>query len=418
MIWTVVQINLRRLRHSRVELLLSFVVPLAFFSIFAVIFGGGIGGQDSPRIKVLTVDAAGTARSAAVLARLADAPGLQLFALPPPEHPDGKHPDGKHPDGERTDRERRARQQVRRGEVVVALLLEDGPEGPAARLLADASDPIAAQLVSAITAQAISVTARSTIPPTPPGKPAPPGKPTPPGTLVSVPGEAPAARRLPAEAGLSAPRISVEDVLRGDESKPAVSMYAAGIAVMFLLFGASGGGGALLEEQENGTLERLFATRLTMDQLLLGKWVYQLGLGVVQTTLMFLWGQWVFGIDLLGHWQGFTAMTLVTAGAAASFGLLLATLCRTRNQLNGLSVILVLSMSALGGSMVPRYLMGEGLQRAGLWTFNAWALDGYNKVFWRELPLAELWPQISVLVASGFVFLMAARALAVRWETG
>ena len=36
MIWTVMQINARRLLHNRVELLLTFVVPIAFFSIFAV----------------------------------------------------------------------------------------------------------------------------------------------------------------------------------------------------------------------------------------------------------------------------------------------------------------------------------------------------------------------------------------------
>ena len=40
-------------------------------------------------------------------------------------------------------------------------------------------------------------------------------------------------------------------------------------------------------------------------------------------------------------------------------------------------------MSALGGSMVPRYLMNESLQHAGLLTFNAWAIDGYDKIFWR-----------------------------------
>ena len=38
--------------------------------------------------------------------------------------------------------------------------------------------------------------------------------------------------------------------------------------------------------------------------------------------------------------------------------------------------------------MFPRFAMSEGLQTAGLFTFNAWALDGYQKVFWRD---AHLW---------------------------
>jgi ABC-2 type transport system permease protein len=52
----------------------------------------------------------------------------------------------------------------------------------------------------------------------------------------------------------------------------------------------------------------------------------------------------------------------------------------------------------------------------GLATFNAWALDGYIKVFWRDARLIELWPQVAVLVGLTAVFLSAARVFARRWE--
>jgi ABC-2 type transport system permease protein len=42
------------LRRDRGALVLSFILPLAFFSIFAVIFGGQHGG--TPKIKVIVVD--------------------------------------------------------------------------------------------------------------------------------------------------------------------------------------------------------------------------------------------------------------------------------------------------------------------------------------------------------------------------
>ena len=58
-----------------------------------------------------------------------------------------------------------------------------------------------------------------------------------------------------------------------------------------------------------------------------------------------------------------------------------ATFASLEGWLNGLSVILILTMSCIGGSMVPRYLMSDELRQYGLWTFNAWALDGYTKVF-------------------------------------
>jgi membrane protein implicated in regulation of membrane protease activity len=50
-------------------------------------------------------------------------------------------------------------------------------------------------------------------------------------------------------------------------------------------------------------------------------------------------------------------------------------------------------------------------------SFNAWALDAYIKVFWRDAPLVELWPQLAVLLLLTALFLALARRLARRWET-
>jgi ABC-2 type transport system permease protein len=60
--------------------------------------------------------------------------------------------------------------------------------------------------------------------------------------------------------------------------------------------------------------------------------------------------------------------------------------------------------------------MSDTMQRIGLVTFNAWALDGYLKVFWRQAPLVDLWPQVVVLAMMAAVFLAAARLFARKWE--
>jgi ABC-2 type transport system permease protein len=61
--------------------------------------------------------------------------------------------------------------------------------------------------------------------------------------------------------------------------------------------------------------------------------------------------------------------------------------------------------------------MSEGMQKVGLVTFNAWALDGYLKVFWRQAAVRELWPQVAVLVVLTLAFLSIARLMARRWES-
>src|SRR5262249_49824065 len=164
------------------------------------------------------------------------------------------------------------------------------------------------------------------------------------------------------------------------------------------------------------TLERLLTSNVGMTGVLAGKWLYVTLLGMLQISVMFLWGAFAFRLDFFDHLPGFLVMTAATAAAAAGFGLVLATLCRTRAQLGALSTILVLVQSALGGSMFPRFLMSEGMQKMGLFTFNAWALDGYIKVFWRNAPIVELWPQVLALMLIMTAFLVIARLLARRWE--
>ena len=103
--------------------------------------------------------------------------------------------------------------------------------------------------------------------------------------------------------------------------------------------------------------------------------------------------------------------------AVAAFGMVLASACHTRAQLGALSTLLILTMSSVGGSMFPRFLMPEAIQKAGLFTINAWAIDGFTKVFWRDLPVEDLWQQVSVLLAVGVVLFVAARRIARRWES-
>ncbi|MFK8115547.1 MAG: ABC transporter permease [Rubripirellula sp.] len=393
MITTVLRIGLLRLRNNPLELLLMFVVPIIFFSIFALIFGRGIGSGKSSPVRVIFVDQDQTAIAQNLMDGLSKEPGLERVSE----------------NGSRIGREQ-AMSKIQAGEATLAIVLPRhlgdtlrNSGEPNVELLADTSDQIATQVVSALVRQAVYVER---------------------GRLASL-----ASRRSAGEASVPTSdsqeaisketphdMITVRDVLASEKANPRISMYAAGIAVMFLLFSASGAGGTLLEEQEEGTLERLLSSQLTVGQLLTGKWIYITVCGSLQLLVMFIYAQLVFHVDLVGHLEGFAVMAVGTAAAAASLSLLLATLCRSRSQLNGISVILILTMSALGGSMVPRYIMSEELRSYGLITFNAWALDGFDKVFWRDLPVRELQPQLFVLLFSAVAMGLAARVCARRWE--
>jgi len=227
-------------------------------------------------------------------------------------------------------------------------------------------------------------------------------------------GKAPPVNTANNFSGLAA--VEIRDVVGEKKRSPMISFYAAGIGVMFLLFTASAAGGSLLDEAESGALDRILSARVSMTMLLAGKMAYCTLLACSQLTLMFLWGAAVFHLDLFTHLPGFFVMTAATAFAVASFGMLLASVSHTRAQQAGMSTLIILTMSAIGGSMFPRFLMPETMKKAGLFTFNAWAIDGYTKVFWRDEPVSHLAPQVAVLVGSGMVLFLIARRFARKWE--
>ena len=415
MIRTIIQISLLRLWHNKAELVLTFLVPILFFSIFAWIFGSR-GSGATPQLKIVVCDEVKTEVSKATIAILEKTQSLRFH----------------YPNVVRTGHSQSTTIQrsdaealVRRGTVTAAIVFTAPTNGdtktldpaiesdPKIDIMADSFDQVAGQVIMALVQKSMMTAQvkQSTFHPLgslEKGELLDNGK-----VIQALAIESNYQQKSKIE---NHPSIELVDVMGSKKTNPFIARYAAGIAVMFLLFSATTASGSLLDERENSTLERLLCSRMTMDQLLMGKWCYLVLIGVLQTTLMFVAGAVFFGLDLVNHLDGFVAMTLVTASAAASFALMLAAMCRTRTQLGWVSTIIILSMSALGGSMVPRYLMSENIQRVGQFTFNAWALDGYNKVFWRELPLIELQNELAVLVVCAFVFIVIARLFAARWD--
>ncbi len=213
----------------------------------------------------------------------------------------------------------------------------------------------------------------------------------------------------------------------GEEDFSMIPYYAAGIGVMFLLFSMAGAAGSLLKEHETGALDRVLSSNISMTKLLAGKWMFYATAGFIQVILMFVWGELVFGrqMDLFTphHMTGLIIMAGFTAMAAAAFGILIASLCRTRGQLDGMSTIGILIMSAVGGSMVPRMFMPDFMKTVGKFTFNGQALDGFLNVFWESNPtdsLADLFrdlaPQLLIMGLMTAILFALARFFARRWE--
>ncbi len=156
--------------------------------------------------------------------------------------------------------------------------------------------------------------------------------------------------------------------------------FLAGLVPMFLLFSAAGAARGMLESLKSGETRRLMAAPIHPAHMLLGGMLQMLTTQMLQCYVMYTFAWLVFGVRIWDIACGLFVVTLCTALATIGFGLMLGSLCKDPDQLDALGTTVIMAMSAIGGSMVPRHIMPDWMQKFGLLTINGWSFDGFMSV--------------------------------------
>jgi len=192
-----------------------------------------------------------------------------------------------------------------------------------------------------------------------------------------------------------------------NDTKLGLIQAVAGTAILMLLFSVAGVGTSILEEKENGTINRLLYSPLKGSAILYGKMMFAFFISILQLTSMFLFAWLIFNMDLSVNIPALILMIIATAFAVSSLGIFLAAVAKTRQQAQNLSTIIILVMSAIGGSMIPLFIMPSILQKIALLSVNYWGIQGFYDIFWRSLPLVAILPKILLLMSIGIVLTLA-----------
>lgn len=197
--------------------------------------------------------------------------------------------------------------------------------------------------------------------------------------------------------------VKMTSVIKPTDTRahPGLVQAVGGTAIMMLLFSIAAIGGSLLDEKEAGTLKRLLFSPIKPIDILLGKMGVSMIISVLQLTAMFLFAWIAFGLPIFMDVLSLILLIIAISFAVSSFGVLLVSTVKTRQQLNGMSTIIIILMSAIGGSMIPINMMPGFLQDIAVISVNYWGIQGFFDVFWRQLPLLEILPKMGILVAIG-----------------
>jgi ABC-2 type transport system permease protein len=120
--------------------------------------------------------------------------------------------------------------------------------------------------------------------------------------------------------------------------------------------------GAIVRERERGNLELLITTPVTRGQLLAGKLLPYVIIGLIQTTLILGVGRVLFGVPMVGSFVDLYFGALVFIAASLALGLFISTIAQTQFQAFQMAFVTMLPSILLSGFMFPFEGMPEFAQ--------------------------------------------------------
>jgi ABC-2 type transport system permease protein len=219
-------------------------------------------------------------------------------------------------------------------------------------------------------------------------------------------------------------RVRVTDPVRGvqplevlieynPERRTAVQIVPALVGVILTMTMVVFTAVALVRERERGNLELLITTPVRSVELMLGKLLPYVAVGLLQTSIVLAAGVFLFSVPINGSVLDLYAGAVLFIAATLSLGLLISTVAQTQFQAMQLGFFTMLPSILLSGFMFPF----DGMPVAVQWLAQVLPLTHFNAIVrgivLRGAPLADLVRPILKLAA---FFLVAVTLAAMRFR--
>jgi ABC-2 type transport system permease protein len=356
-LWAIVLKELRQLRRDRITLAMVVGIPVAQLVLFGYAINTNLRGLDAG-----VADQAGTAGSRALVMDMLATGVIEPAVV--------------------ADTPAQLMEQIRRGRISIGVAVPpdferrriDGRQ--VAQVMVDGSD-IAVQSAAAQLAQVpLDSAATDTHPP-----------------LVSTPPEG----RIGVVGFYNPQRRSAVNIVPG--------LIGVILTMTMVLFTAI----AVVRERERGNMELLLATPLTRSELMVGKVLPYVAIGLVQTSVILALGTWLFRVPIHGSLLDVYLAAGLLVLANLALGLLISTRAQSQFQAMQMTFFVFLPSILLSGFMFPF----AGMPPIARWLAELLPLTHFLRlirgVMLRDASLWEMWTDVAALVA--FVVLAMAAAI-------
>ena len=162
---------------------------------------------------------------------------------------------------------------------------------------------------------------------------------------------------------------------------------------------------SIVREKERETIEQLLVSPLRPEELVLGKTLPYVAIGVLTMALILFLGWLLFGIVVRGSWLILGVGTLLFLFAGLGMGIMISAV--TRSQLLAFQLALIGSLLPsiiLSGLIFPIRNMPVVLQALSYLVVPRHFVSVLRGVILKDAPFAALWPSLAALLALGLFF--------------
>ncbi|CAG9170092.1 ABC transporter permease [Cupriavidus pampae] len=168
---------------------------------------------------------------------------------------------------------------------------------------------------------------------------------------------------------------------------------------------------AMTRERERGTMENLLATPVQPVEVISGKIVPYIFIGLIQSTIILAAAYWVFAVPFLGSIIAVYLAALLFIAANLTVGITLSSLAKNQLQAVQLTFFYFLPNILLSGFMFPFV----GMPKWAQWIGNVLPMTYFNRLI-RGILLkgngwTELWPNVWPMA----IFTVVVMTIAVRF---
>ena len=165
---------------------------------------------------------------------------------------------------------------------------------------------------------------------------------------------------------------------------------------------------AITRERERGTMENLLAMPITPLEVMTGKIVPYIAIGLIQASIILLAARFIFDVPFVGSVTALYGASLVFIACNLTVGITLSSLARNQLQAMQLTFFYFLPNILLSGFMFPFRGMPEWAQ----WLGSVLPLTYYNRlvrgILLKGNDWPDMWPSLWPMMVFAFVVMLIA----------